>query len=42
MFDDADIETAYKFCLSQLGDGGYCAKVVVLLREVEITCVHMG
>jgi len=36
MFDDTDIETAYKFCLSHFGDRGYCVKVVELLREVEI------
>jgi hypothetical protein len=36
MFNDVDIETAYKFCMSSLGDRGYCAKVVELLREVEV------
>jgi len=36
LFDDRDVEFAYKFCLSHLGDRGYCAKVVELLRDVEI------
>jgi hypothetical protein len=36
MLDDGDIEAAYRFCVSRVGDRGYCAKVVELIREAEV------